>query len=152
MNNPDSRVYLGFFLGVKQTIEFYHLTPPKGRKFYHSRESYKKTPDCLYFRRHFFGNEALNRKILLLHSLGMFDRNHEAYFSYWFIKARVNREYPPKTLDLVELKHFKIGIYCVGVMNALAFMVLMIEIIGNKAMKRSMNTKTNIIVLTESRK
>ena len=90
----------------------------------------------------------MNRKILLLHSQGMFDHNRRTYLLHHTIKFRLNREYPPEPLGLVEFKHFKIGIYCLGVMYAVATMILIVEIIGGKILKtvaRKKNGRAKVI-------
>ena len=120
-------LYTSFLPGSE--AEYYiskYSLEPKGRKFHQSKESFLPQYECDYFLKGFHGQEAVNRKMILIQDLGIYEyfkRQHAllASIKSGLKKAKEKEEIALEDkLNLIKLKHFTAGLiflfaaYCTG--------------------------------------
>ena len=90
----------------------------------------------MYYEKWFFAKEMLNKKLLLLHSQGIYDRIKKDMFSSVEIQYKMKEKASSQQVDLVKLKHFKVGLYFLAVAYGIGVLVLIIEIIVYKVLHK----------------
>ena len=131
--NPDELVYLAMTDVARFHATEYSIKVPKGRYFHFSKEKFKGSSACLYYKKNYAGKEALNRKIMSLHASGINQFNMNSYTFKNFKSSQILYGKSGKSLDLVLFKHFKVSLYFLGLAYGVGVLILIIEVIVYRA-------------------